>query len=72
MGGDAILQIVLRARDEASSQLKSFGESLGQIGEIAAGIGLERVTEQVVELGKQAAEFAVDVSAKFVFIKIRL
>lgn len=44
---------------EAESSLGGFGDSLQNIGEIAAALGLEQLTEKIVELGKAAAEFSI-------------
>src|SRR6476661_7087125 len=45
---------------EVKGSLDSFGGSLSRIGEIAAGLGLERLAEQFINIGKSAATFATD------------
>jgi phage-related protein len=45
---------------QAEESLQGFSGSLKNIGIIAAGLGLERVGEQILSLGKQAVEFSVD------------
>jgi len=43
---------------EVKSSLNSLGNAINQIGSIAAGIGLERLAEQIVGLGKSAFDAA--------------
>jgi hypothetical protein len=51
--------------ENAKTALGSLKDSVKNIGEIAAGIGLERLGEEIVNLGKEAAMFAVDTSREF-------
>lgn len=59
---------LLKGKDETGevkSSLGSFGSSLSRIGEIAAGLGLERLAENVVQVGKNAASAAVSTGMQF-------
>jgi len=64
--GDQQVQVNIKVNsdtggvDSASSSLEGFGGTLQNIGTIAAGIGLERIAEGIINVGKQAAMFAVD------------
>lgn len=44
---------------DAEKGIGSFGGALGDIGRIAAGIGLERLTEQFISLGKSVIEGSI-------------
>jgi len=49
------LKIVISGdTSQAESSVGSFSESLSNVGEVAAGIGLEKLTEKIIELGKEA------------------
>jgi hypothetical protein len=51
--------------EKTKTALGSLKESIGKVGEIAAGIGLERAGEEIVNLGKEAVAFAVDTGREF-------
>lgn len=55
------LQIVVGANTEdAEQKLGGFGNTLGQIGKIAAGIGLERLAEGAIAFGKDFVTSSVE------------
>lgn len=51
--------------DDAKNALGGFGDSLKNVGEIAAGIGLEKVVEEMVSLTKEALQFSFDTATNF-------
>lgn len=60
-----ILDIVLQLKDDATQKMTGFKGALQSVGEVAAGIGLERVAEEITHLGEEAAKFALDTAASF-------
>src|SRR5947209_5086131 len=57
------LQIVLEAKDEASSTLEGFGSSLSEIMGVAAGFDLANVVNQILDAGKAAIDSAIQFEA---------
>lgn len=65
---DGLKDSVTRAGEATSGTtglLGSFGESLKHITEVAIGVGLEKLTEKIVDLGKEAATFAFTTATSF-------
>src|SRR3712207_2818716 len=50
---------------DAEHAVDGFHGTLKRVGELAAGIGLERLAEKFIQVGKAAADFAVDTASKF-------
>lgn len=59
---------LIKGKDETGdvkNSLTSFGGSLTRIGEIAAGLGLERLAEKIIDVGRNAASAAVSTGIQF-------
>jgi tape measure domain-containing protein len=51
--------------DDAKTKVEGFGGSLQRIGEIAAAIGLERLAQKFLQVGEDAAKFAITTAGSF-------